>query len=496
MGGTILDGDAVLTSNSGAHKLQVTQVADYGKWTWVRKSVLLLCSLAIVVDGLDNQVLGLAVPAISRGWHIPAAHFAPVVALGMVGMILGTTIGGLIGDRLGRKPALVASLLIFGLATGLTASAQGVAAVGLWRLIAGCGLGGAIPASSSLIAEFTPVYRRAFAVTIGITSIPVGAFIGGGAASALLPQLGWRPLFVFGAAIALALSALLAFTLPESPTLLLRRRVTGSRLQRSLRALGGERLAAASAFLAEQPHGHSPSVSALLGKTLRRDTLALWAAYFVTLFAMYSIMNWLPSLLTREGFNDALSSRSIALYNVGGVLGALALSALVTIFGSRSGLLATTIGGLVVAMTMAFATISRSQPTLVMAVISVLGCLVIGLQTALYSLTAHVYPTTIRATGIGAALGVGRLGALLSAYGGAGAAASGHKAFFFMIGVALGLAFLAIVAVQDHIPVLRRRDTGPPTSPSNDRSVSVPKAGVAPPPSSGHTLEHNGESSK
>lgn len=174
----------------------VAALIDGGRWGGYQKAVLLLAALAFAVDGFSNQVLGLAIPAMVSDWGLPRGAFAPVLALGLAGLALGTVIGGMLGDRYGRRPALIGSVMLFGGATAAIALIDTMEALIALRIVAGLGLGAAVPCATSLIAEYTPARKRSLAISIGMIFIPLGGILSGGAAVKLLGATQWRALFV------------------------------------------------------------------------------------------------------------------------------------------------------------------------------------------------------------------------------------------------------------------------------------------------------------
>ena len=165
---------------------------DSGPWTAWQKRVVLLVALAIILDGFDNQILGFVAPVLLKQWGITRDALAPVFAAGFFGMVVGAMAGGFLGDRLGRRPALIGSVVVFGVATGLTALADNLFTLGALRAVAGLGLGGAMPNAATLLAEFAPRRWRSLSVTLGIVCIPLGGVGGGFVAAALLPVWGWH----------------------------------------------------------------------------------------------------------------------------------------------------------------------------------------------------------------------------------------------------------------------------------------------------------------
>lgn len=164
---------------AGPPEFDVGFASDTSPWTPYQKLVLLLCSLVIVLDGFDALALGFAAPAMLPDLNLTKEELAPVLAIGLIGMTIGATIGGIIGDKFGRKIALLASTIIFGSMTGAIAFANDLPTLGLFRFIAGIGLGGALPNVTALVAEYTPQHRRSFAVTLSLVCMAVGGVVGG-----------------------------------------------------------------------------------------------------------------------------------------------------------------------------------------------------------------------------------------------------------------------------------------------------------------------------
>src|SRR5918995_4370221 len=172
--------------------VDVDRVLNEARWTGYQQWLVFLTALTIVFDGFDNQLLGVALPTIMREWSVGRAAFAPVVSLGYLGMMIGGTLAGYAGDRIGRKNALLGCMLLFGVTTIVIAGVNDVATLGILRLLAGIGLGGAMPNAAALAAEYVPLRQRPFAVTLAIVCVPVGAALAGVAAIAALPAVGWR----------------------------------------------------------------------------------------------------------------------------------------------------------------------------------------------------------------------------------------------------------------------------------------------------------------
>src|SRR5438067_797807 len=157
-------------------------ILDEGAWSGYQKVLVAATALTIILDGLDNQLLAAAVPAMMKEWSLPRPAFASVIAAGMIGMMIGGAIGGYIGDKVGRRIALLGSVVSFGTLTLLVSFSSGVTSLVALRFLAGLGLGGAMPNAAALSSEYVPLRHRAFAVTLTIVCIPTGG-LGAGVAS-------------------------------------------------------------------------------------------------------------------------------------------------------------------------------------------------------------------------------------------------------------------------------------------------------------------------
>ena len=220
--------------------VDIASVLDEGRWSAYQKLLVAGTALAIILDGMDNQLLGNVIPALMKEWSLPRAPFTTVLALGPLGMILGGTAGGVLGDRIGRRTALVCSVLAFAVPTLAIATVDGVTMLGVFRFLAGLGLGGAMPNAAALASEYVPRRQRPFAVTLTIVCIPLGGTLAALFAGQVLPRYGWRALFVIGGLLPLLIAVVLFKLLPESPQYLAIRRERWPELVALLRRFGQE----------------------------------------------------------------------------------------------------------------------------------------------------------------------------------------------------------------------------------------------------------------
>jgi len=433
--------------------VDVGAILDEGAWSGYQKLLVLGTAFAIVLDGLDNQLLGVAVPALMREWSLPRPAFASVLASGMLGMMVGGALGGYIGDRVGRRGALVGSVVAFGIFTVLVSFAGRVGVLGVLRFFAGFGLGGAMPNAAALSSEYVPRRHRAFAVTATIVCIPLGGTLAGLLGAEILPRYGWRTLFLVGGLAPLVLAAILWRILPESPRYLARRRERWLELAVLLRRIGHD-VPLDAAFADDRERAVSQaSARQLFVPEFRRDTLALCGSFFFCLLTVYIGTNWVPSLLTGAGFGIAVASNGLTAYNLGGVGGAILGAILIGRLGSRRTMLAMSAGAIAGAVLLASVAIGAQSVVSVLAMLAWTGGLVNAVQTTMYALAAHVYPTGIRGTGVGAAVAFGRIGGVAAPYAGSWALESGGASrLFALMAATMTVVFAALASVQNHIP--------------------------------------------
>ncbi|GJH17664.1 MFS transporter [Caballeronia novacaledonica] len=437
--------------------VDVGRTLDDGPFTGFQRLVVCLAALAIVMDGFDGQLIGFAIPSLIKEWGITRNAFAPAVAAGLVGVGIGSAFAGLFADRFGRRWAIIGSVLIFGVATSSIAFSPDVLTIAILRFFAGLGIGGALPSSTTMTAEFTPARRRTLAVTATIVCVPLGGMLAGLFASAVIPHYGWRGLFLLGGTLPIAFAVVLFFAIPESPRYLARHaeRWIGLRslLRRMSRPIEKD---AAFADAKEQKAIPRPGFRALFSGGQARDTIAIWIAFFMNLIAVYSAFSWLPTMLAGEGLSPAVAGSGLTAYNLGGVFGALLCALAIGRFGSRRPLLFCCIAASASALFVRGLDVS-AHTTLLVFGIGLHGLFVNAVQSTMYALCAYVYPTEVRATGTASALAFGRLGAILSAFAGAFVITrGGASAYLGMLAGAMLMVFICLMIVRNHIPRIGR----------------------------------------
>ena len=435
--------------------VDVASVLDEGRWSAYQKLLVAGTALAIILDGMDNQLLGNVIPALMKEWSLPRAPFTTVLALGPLGMILGGTAGGVLGDRIGRRTALVSSVLAFAVPTLAIATVDGVTMLGVFRFLAGLGLGGAMPNAAALASEYVPRKQRPFAVTLTIVCIPLGGTLAALFAGQVLPRYGWRALFVIGGLLPLLVALALFKLLPESPQFLAIRRERWPELVVLLRRLGQDvspetTFVVPTAAASVKSRG---SIRELFAPALRRDTVGLSAAFFFCLLANYIGFNWIVAMLIGAGFAQVDASSALAAFNFGGVGGAVLGALVIQRLGSRITLMGMSAIAVASALAMTAMPLAPPMSAGLVAMFALTGGLLNAVQTTMYAVAAHVYPTDIRGTGVGTAVAVGRIGNVVASYVGAFALdRGGAPAFFAAWALAMAVVFAALALVRRHIP--------------------------------------------
>jgi AAHS family 4-hydroxybenzoate transporter-like MFS transporter len=372
--------------------------------------LLLTCAAVLFLDGFDTQAIGYVAPAVAKEWSLTKAALGPVFSAGLFGLMIGALVFGPLADRIGRKKIIIFSTLAFGLGTLATAFVQDVGTLLAIRFLTGLGLGGAMPNAVAMTSEFSPHRRRATMVMIMFCGFSVGAALGGLLAAALIPQFGWRSVFVVGGIAPLLLVPILTLRLPESVRFLA---LTGRAHERVAELL--TRINPGAAFVSGAQFAvHEPRLAGLPVLHLFRDgrtltTLLLWVVFFMSLLDLYFLSNWLPTVLNDLGASVSSAAVIGSMLQVGGVVGTFALGSVIDRFSFRALALVYFVAVFAVG---AIGQLGHSVVFVTLAIFAA-GFCIVGGQIAANALAATFYPTSIRSTGVGWALGIGRVGSIV-----------------------------------------------------------------------------------
>jgi AAHS family 4-hydroxybenzoate transporter-like MFS transporter len=358
----------------------------------IRRRVVILCSLVAFLDGFDTQSLGPAASAITAQIGIQLSAFGLVFSASQVGFLIGALTFSALGDRFGRKRMLIIATAIFAGCTLGTAAVGTYGALLGWRLLTGLGLGAATPNFISLASEFSPPSQRPRVVTIMWAAVPFGGMVGSFASAAIIPRFGWQAIFFIGCAAPLILIPVLMSVMPESAEIELGR------------AGGTERAKAARA---------SPIAELFTGGRMR-STLLLWGASFMTWMTLVVVAFWTPPLLQKAGMSARAAASVLAFNNAGGVVGTVLIGVILGWIRPHSVLITAFLVSAVLIAAMGM-TIGYFPGLAIAAVFA--GFFSSAAGGGLIAVAAGAYPADARATGVGWALGLGRLGSILGPLG-------------------------------------------------------------------------------
>ena len=395
---------------STATTLNVPDLIDEQKISPFQVRILVLCALAALLDGFAAQMIGYVAPSIAREMHLSPAAITPVFAWGLAGLMLGALIFGPVADRFGRKPVIVACTLFYGLVTLATAKADSGTSLAILRFLAGLGFGGVMPNAIALTAEYSPHRRRGTMITIMFCGFPVGASIAGFATVPILNAFSWRGVFILAGAMPLLLVPVLAALLPESIRHLV---IHGGHAERVRQILAriNPRLVFESGtqFVVREERAAGIPVVHLFRQGRAISTILLWIGFFMSLIDIYFLTSWLPTVFHNGGITLSLAVVATAIFQGGGVIASLLLGIFVDRFGAFRVLSFTYFLGAVCVALLGHAHSIAS----ILVCTFFAGAGIIGGQTGANALAASIYPTYIRSTGVGWALGIGRIGSIV-----------------------------------------------------------------------------------
>jgi MFS transporter, AAHS family, 4-hydroxybenzoate transporter len=371
--------------------------------------VALICGLIQMCDGYDVSTIGWSVPSLTHAWHIAPSAFAVAFLWSNIGTIAGAVAAGPIGDRIGRKPLLLISLALFGLASLASAFSPSLAFLAGTRFFTGAGIAGGFAGTVALTGDYTPQRLRAMMIMLTFTGAPLGAFVGALAISFMLAQgFGWPIIYIIGGVFPLILMAIAALWLPESPRFLAARANLAPHHQALLRRLDVTHAPEEAPSL-DIAQGNP--IRMLFGEGYALQTMLVWIIAFCSLLNLYLFIFWLPEVLHLIGMTPAEAVFVTSLYPLGGIFAVLYLGWAIDRFGARRSLAVHYAAGIVFIALISLATMPYLA---VLVVVLLAGVTVLGSQTGFNGACGKLYPARMRASGFAFAIAVGRLGSVVS----------------------------------------------------------------------------------
>ncbi|HEY5724225.1 MAG TPA: MFS transporter [Allosphingosinicella sp.] len=362
------------------------------------------------LDGFDVLAISFASPGIAAEWGIDRAALGIVLSMELIGMAVGSVLLGGVTDRIGRRPMILICLCVMALGMFMVTTTNSIATLSAWRVFTGLGIGGMLAATNATVAEYANARSKNLCVALMAIGYPIGAVLGGMVAAQLLKGSDWRSVFYFGGFVTMAFIPIVWFLLPETVPFLCQKRPAGAldKVNRLLVRMGHAAVAVLPPVSAADAR---KSVADILKKPLLLTTLLVTIAYFAHIATFYFILKWVPKIVVDMGFAPSSAAGVLVWANLGGATGGALLGLLATRLPLRPLTIAALVGSVVMV-----SWFGRGQSDLVQLslVVGIAGFFTNAGVVGLYAIFAQAFPTHVRATGTGFAIGFGRGGAALS----------------------------------------------------------------------------------
>ncbi|OLS63596.1 4-hydroxybenzoate transporter PcaK [Pseudomonas putida] len=381
-----------------------------GRFQW---QVVSLCFLINMLDGFDVLVMAFTASSVAAEWGLSGIDIGYLLSAGLVGMALGSLFIAPWADRFGRRPLILLCLAIAALGMLLSSRAPSVQMLGALRFMTGLGIGGILASSYVIAGEYANRKWRSLAISLQSTAYALGATLGGLFAAQVIPEAGWRSVFLYGGIATLMTLPVMFLLLPESIAYLLARQPRGAlgRVNGLLGRMGVEPVEALPTPQALERKSPGQGFATLFSGPLLRSTLLVWAGFFLVMFGFYFVMSWTPKLLVSAGLSNQQGITGGVLLNLGGIVG----TSLIGLLAAKYRLSRILVGYLLLnALLLAIFVHFTAHLSLAFVLVLLIGVLVNGCVAGLYALTPGIYAPEQRVTALGWGIGVGRIGAILS----------------------------------------------------------------------------------
>jgi len=364
------------------------------------------------LDGFDVTSISYASPGISKEWSLPPGGLGIVLSMELIGMAIGSIVIGNIADRIGRRPTMLACLALMTVGMTMCTTAGDPTTLSVWRVVTGLGIGGMLAAINAVSAEFANDKRKSLSVSLMSIGYPLGAVFGGMGVARLLQAQpdNWRSVFYLGAAATVVLIPIVWFVIPESVHWLARKQPAGA-LDKINRAMARMGHGAVSALPEIPPAARQQSAGDIFGPALIMTTVLVTLAYFFHIVTFYYIIKWVPKIVVDMGFPPSSAARVLMWTNVGGATGGFIFGFLTLRYNVKM----LTIGTLIIS-TVGVSIFGKAPADLQTLIYICIFCgffINAGIN-GLYAIIAQAFPTHVRASGTGFAIGAGRGGSVLA----------------------------------------------------------------------------------
>ncbi|MCK9987339.1 MAG: MFS transporter, AAHS family, 4-hydroxybenzoate transporter [Azoarcus sp.] len=399
---------------SSKDAVDVQSFIDHQAFSGFQWLIFVLCFLIVLLDGFDTAAIGYIAPSLIQEWGVTKPDLAPVLSAALFGLAGGALVSGPLADRLGRRLVLNVAVLVFAVASLVSAFAADLQSLTVLRFLTGLGLGAAMPNAVTLISEYSPTKRRALITTAMFSGFPLGAALGGFLAAWMIPQFGWRSVLVLGGIAPIVLVAVMLIWLPESVRYMVAKGMSAERIRAVLGRISAAAAGARSFCLTETvavANGKS-GLGVVLSRSRVVGSVMLWLAYFMGLVIFYALINWMPILFKEAGLDPKTATLISALFPLGGCA-AVFVGWLMDRFN----------GNRIVAIAYALTAVSVysigqvvGNVGALVVVVFLAGTMMNAAQVSMPALAATFYPTQGRATGVAWMLGIGRFGGIAGSF--------------------------------------------------------------------------------
>jgi benzoate transport len=401
-------------ANPASSESIVADVIDKGKVSAQQLLVVGLCLFFNMLDGFDITAMAVVAGAVSTELQLTPDRLGWIFSFALAGMIAGAMFLAPVSDIIGRRKLIIMSVSLVGVSIIFTANANSLLEFIVLRFISGMGAGAMLACQATLAAEYSPDKYRAASVAVVTSGYPMGAMMTSVVAGFIMPEYGWRGMFWFGGVFTLAMGFVAWALIPESLKYLFQRRPQNAleRVNKILAKLKKPTLSELPQLSVEDKRRDTNFVRVmlkLLAPEHRVKTITLWAAFFLCISTLYFLMSWIPKLMEDSGYSASVGHDAFFNFNLGGVIGIYLMGWMSTRWKLSNLIFVLSFGSAIGMVIFAYA---PNNLPLLMGLILMIGILQQGGFTGFYSAASKVYPTEIRSTGIGWAIGLGRLGAV------------------------------------------------------------------------------------
>jgi AAHS family 4-hydroxybenzoate transporter-like MFS transporter len=392
--------------------IEVSRLLDERGFGGFQIRMLIWTVILGMIDGYDIGAIAFAAPHLVRDWHLQPSDLKWVLTAGNIGVLFGSQLMGFVGDRYGRKTALILSNLVFGVLTFAAAYSTDLTQMFWLRFFAGFGIGGVIPNIVAINAESAPRRLRATMAIIAVGFVPAGGALAGFVSAALIPHYGWPVLFYIGGIIPVIAALGGTIGLPESIKYMALHKSGQRKMAKLIAAIrpGFDIPANARFVIEDELQAPSSNPIYLFHNGMWLITPLLWLLFALNLMGYFFLISWTPTLLAAAKLPQATAALAGAALQIGGTVGALVLCwwlqrhrffAIAILF----------VLAVPVVASIGYAGVTSAAALLVATFLG--GFLVLGIQSGINVSGALVYPTSLRANGSGWELGIGRLGSII-----------------------------------------------------------------------------------